>query len=117
MEEETGLQIKIQRKVAEYIPCNQLAELTDFYECDIIRGNLKTGAETREIDFFPIAQLPKTFFMIHHDWLQDALINSPEVIHKHLTQITYINLFKYLCKHPGQVLRFLLSRLGFPLNR
>jgi len=117
IQEETGLSTKIKRKVAEYTPCNRLAELTDAFECEVIEGALKKGEETRDIYFCPLTQLPKSFFFIHDDWLQDALKNSPEVIRKPIVQVTYLKLLQYFCRHPIQVIRFALTRLGLSLNR
>src|ERR1700733_3968345 len=56
-EEETGYQVKIVRKIAEYSPTNRLAKLTHFYEVAVVGGAPKTGAETRAVEFFALDQL------------------------------------------------------------
>lgn len=114
--EETGLHVAITRKVAEYSPLNRLSLFTYLYECHELGGSLSTGDETQKVDFFPLDKLPETLFFLHREWLDDALRNHPEVIEAPIHQVTYINLLKYLLRHPKNTLRFALSRLGFPLN-
>ncbi|MBA2728076.1 MAG: NUDIX domain-containing protein [Parachlamydiaceae bacterium] len=114
--EETGLQVAIIRKVAEYTPLNKLAHFTSLYECKQTGGKLSTGSETRDLAFFPIKNLPKKFFFIHEDWLADALLESPDVISKPLSKVTYFAFVRYLLCHPFDTIRFALSRLGFPIN-
>lgn len=115
--EETGLKALIVKKIAEYTPINNLACLTHLYECKSVEGNLTTGSESCEIGYYPISHLPKDFFHIHDEWLNDALKNDPEVIRRPNTSITYWNLFLYFCKHPLRVIRTVLSRLGYPINK
>lgn len=115
--EETGLQVQIHKKVGEYTPINKLAHQTYVFECKTIGGQLSTGPEALEIGYYPIKSLPRSFFFIHYDWLQDALKNVPEVIKRPLTRITYLELFKYFLKHPILVIRVILSRLGYPINK
>lgn len=115
--EETGLKTKIRRPVAIYYPINRLTRETHVFECERESGELTMGEETREVHFFPVEELPKSFFFLHKDWLQDALIHHPHIIHKEITQITYGTALKLLLKHPIKVLRYLFSRLGFPINK
>lgn len=114
--EETGLQVAVSRKVGEYSPLNRLARITHLYECRILSGTPTTGPETKNIGFYPIADLPTPFFHLHQEWLNDALQQNPEVIKKPITAITYWKLLKYFCRHPIWVFRLVLSRLGFPIN-
>lgn len=114
--EETGLKVKIIRKVGEYTPLNRLARFTQLYECESIEGTPKIGAETRDINFYKFNELPNDAFFLHKDWLQDALKKQPYVIKKLIHQITYKKLLTYFIKHPFQVLRITLSRFGFPIN-
>jgi 8-oxo-dGTP pyrophosphatase MutT (NUDIX family) len=114
--EETGFQVHIERAVAEYEPINRLASKTYTYACHTIGGAPSTGDETRAVQFFPIDQLPRSFFFIHREWLNDALLGETELICRPLSQVTYWNLALYFCKHPVHVVRMLLSRLGIPIN-
>lgn len=107
--EETGLHVKVIRKVAEYSPINKLARFTEIYECRSIEGNLQKGPETRAIRFFTLDQLPKNFFFLHQDWLKDTLKNFPALIREPINQVTYWNLIKYFLKHPIWVVRFLFT--------
>jgi len=115
--EETGLHVTVKREIAEYTPINRLAALTYTFECAAASGTLQTGDETKEIAFFSLNNLPKELFVIHRDWLNDALLNEQSMIRKNIDNVTYRRLFLYLLKNPGQVIRFALSRLGFPMNK
>lgn len=114
--EETGLAVSIRRLASIYTPVNRLAHETYLYECSVDSGRLTTGDETRELRFFALDRLPHSFFFVHRDWLTDAQRNEVHIIRKPLTQVTYTALIKYFCRHPVHVLRFMLSRLGFPIN-
>ena len=45
VEEETGFQVAIVRKVAEYSPINRLSQLTHVFECRIAKGHALIGDE------------------------------------------------------------------------
>lgn len=115
--EETGLKVSIKRHVAIYYPINRLAKVTYVFECEREGGQLTVGEETRAVQFFPVEELPKHFFPVHQEWLNDAFVHHPHVIHKEITQVTYFAAFKLLLQHPIKVLRYLMSRLGFPMNK
>lgn len=114
--EETGLTVAIKRKVAEYTPVNKLTKSTHVFECTVISGNISTGPETRDINFFSIKNLPSNFFPLHKTWMLDALKNDPHVITRPLSEITYFTLLTYFCSHPISIVRLILSRMGFPIN-
>ena len=115
--EETCCNVSIVRKVAEYAPINSLSLPTHLFECRYADGNIDLGEETRAIGFYPLDALPEPFFFLHKDWILDALQNNQDLIRKPIYQVTYTNLFLYILKHPIQVLRLALSRLGMPLNK
>ena len=112
--EETGLTVKADRLVGVYTPINRLAKKTKLYECAHLSGNLSLSNETRGISFFPIDALPP-MPPPYKEWILDAKKIGPPLI-KPLTSITYTNLFKNLIRHPILVTRFLLARLGLPIN-
>lgn len=116
IQEETGLKVKILRQVGEYTPLNSLSRFTHLYECEPIEGTPEIGPETRDINFYKLDELPNDTFFLHKEWLQDALKKQPYVIKKLIHQITYTKLLTYFLSHPIQVIRFALSRFGFPLN-
>jgi len=114
--EETGLHVKIIRHTAIYTPINRLSRVTFVYECLPVSGELATSSETREVAFFPLKQLPEPFFFIHRDWITDQQRKLNFVIIKSLDKVTYFKFFLYFCRRPIQVVRFVLSRLGLPIN-
>lgn len=104
--EETGLQVEVVRKIAEYVPVNSLAQGAHFFECRTVGGALlPTTEETRACAFHPLNALPRNLFFIHKGFLEDASSGAPP-LRKPLTQVTYFNLVKYFVIHPWQVLRF-----------
>lgn len=107
--EETGFHVEILRKAAEYQPINSLSAETHLFVGKIVDGIPSTGDETDEISFFPISQLPRNFFIIHRDFLEDAL-NHQETVYKKLTQVTYLNLLIQFLKHPILVLQAIKAR-------
>lgn len=107
--EETGLNVRIVRKTGEYSPINRLAALTHVYECLVVDGDFMLNDETSEIAFFAVADLPKSFFTVHRDFLHDAL-EEDVMVRKELTQVTYLNLLIYFFKHPVLVAYAILAR-------
>ncbi len=113
--EESGCLVEIVRKIAQYEPRNKLAQRTHFYECRIIGGQLSTGAESRGVRFFPLAELP-LLPPPYPYWIRDALQNNSEVLYKEVEGVSYWILIKLLVLHPILVARFLLTRLGIHIN-
>jgi 8-oxo-dGTP diphosphatase len=113
--EESGCQVEIVRKIAQYEPRNKLAQRTHFYECRIVGGHLSTGAESRGVQFYPIHQLP-LLPPPYPYWIRDALQNSRHVLQKEVEGVSYWILIKLLLQHPILVARFLLTRLGIHIN-
>lgn len=109
--EETGLQVEIKKKVGEYSPINSLAEYTEVFECASVGGHLTLGDETAAVQYWRVDALPKTLFVVHKDWLQDAFRNEPVVLQKKINQVTYWNVFLHFCLHPTWVLRFLWTKV------
>lgn len=116
VKEETGLIVSVKRTIGEYSPLNRLAKFTEVFECEFIEGEIQTGAETKEINYFPIDKLPESLFPLHRHWLMEGLQNYSHVIQAPISQVTYFKLAKFFMQHPLWVLRFALSRLGFPIN-
>jgi 8-oxo-dGTP pyrophosphatase MutT (NUDIX family) len=117
MSEETGLSVKIVRKIAEYLPQNRLAGFTHFFEVEKLSGELSTGPETFDIAFFPLHALPKLLAPPYPYFIHDALLPKSDVIHLPIQGVTYTALLKLLFQHPILVIRFLLSRLGLHINK
>jgi len=113
--EETGLSVKIIRKVAEYTPVNKLTQLTHLFECSIVQGNLQTGSETKEIGFFLSSKLP-LLPPPYLSWIQDTLSHQECVIQKKIEGVSYRILCKFLCLHPILVTRYLMTKIGIHIN-
>jgi len=114
MLEETGFTVKAQRFIADYIPINRLAKRTHFYECAIVSGKPMLSSETSGIQFFPLNRLPP-LPPPYLEWIGDAVQGLPP-FQKKLTGVTYFVLIKHLILHPILVCRFLLARLGRPIQ-
>ncbi|MCE5317251.1 MAG: NUDIX hydrolase [Parachlamydia sp.] len=109
--EETGLRVALTQKSGEYLPINRLSSPTHVYECAIRDGMLRTGCETSDIAFWPVAQLPDSFFIVHRDWLEDALSDREKPIKGAIARVTYGALARYVLRHPIIFSRFLWTRL------
>ena len=116
IEEETTLKAHIVRKLALLTPINRLTRATHLFICQA-EGEPHSTEETRDARFFSLNALPSPLFHIHEAWIQMALTNPEGLIERPLTEVTYWKLFKYFFKHPLQVIRTLLSRFGFPINK
>lgn len=114
--EETGYQLKLVRKVAEYSPLNHLTKRTHYFELAITGGDAQTGDETKAIAFYPPESLPKAVPPFYRDWIKDALEGNPEVINKPIRGTSYLHLIKFLITHPILTIRFLLTKLGIHCN-
>lgn len=110
VKEETGFDVKIVRKSAEYSPLNRLAAPTHVYVCQIHGGNHCSSDETQGIAFFPLTSLPHTFFPAHAIWLSEALSHN-QTIQRPLKEISYRSLAKFFLAHPWLVFRFAWTRL------
>jgi 8-oxo-dGTP pyrophosphatase MutT (NUDIX family) len=109
IQEETGYQVKIIRKCAEYYPINRLAAFTSVFICQIQKGQACLSSETAAIAFHPLANLPTTLFPPHARWIQEVLTSST-LIQRRLTEISYCTLCLYFLRHPWQTLRFAWTR-------
>ena len=115
-QEETGLEVKITRKVAEYLPVNRMTRLTHVFECSVVSGTPTSTEEASAVQFFDIEKLPKLLPPPYSGWIRDAYANHPYLIRKEITGVSYWALLKMLCQHPILVFRYLLTKLGIHLN-
>jgi 8-oxo-dGTP diphosphatase len=114
--EETGFQSSIVRKVAEYLPVNKMTKLSHLFECRIVSGSMETGAETKEVRFFPLNDLP-SLPPPYEGWIRDATANHSTVLRKKIEGVSYWVFIKLLLQHPILVSRYLLTKLGIHINR
>jgi 8-oxo-dGTP pyrophosphatase MutT (NUDIX family) len=116
MEEETGCQVEIVRKIALYNPRNRLSKITHFYEVKLKSGFLKTGNETKDLQFFSPTDLPKHLPPPYAHWIADAVANHSSILYKDVAGVSYRVLLKLLLQHPILVGRFLLTKIGIHIN-
>lgn len=109
VKEETGLDVEIDRKSAEYTPLNKLGALTFVFVCHIKTGIPALSSETSDIAFYKFDEFPDLFFRVHRNWLDDALKNT-SVIRKPLTGISYKDFLRCLLRHPLCTLGYLWTR-------
>lgn len=108
--EETGLEIKIERKSGEYKPINRLARFSTVFVCRKIGGEEISTSETADIGFFSLDHLPKLIFPLHQEWIQDALQNPTTIVKRDQTSVTYFSLLKTFLRHPSIMLRYFVTR-------
>jgi len=113
--EETGYEVRIVRKVAEYLPVNWMTQFTHVFECRPLRGESTIGAETQDVQFFPINALPQ-LPPPYDRWIQEAIANYPHLIRKKIEGVTIWVLLKLLILHPILIGRYLLTKLGIYIN-
>ena len=116
VEEETGFQTVVLRKVAEYLPVNKMTQFSHLFELQIIGGDAKKSAETKEVAFFALDDLPK-LPPPYLGWIRDAAAHHPMVLRKKIEGVSYWVLIKLLVQHPILVGRYLLTKLGIHINR
>jgi 8-oxo-dGTP diphosphatase len=114
--EETGFEVRIVRKIAEYLPVNWMTQFTYVFECVPVRGESTLGQETKDIQFFHLDALPQ-LPPPYDQWIQDAIANYPYLIRKKIEGVTLWILLKLFFQHPILVSRYLLTKLGIHINR
>jgi 8-oxo-dGTP diphosphatase len=110
VQEETGFNVLIERKCAEYTPTNRLGAFTNVFVCCITGGQPSLSEETTGVEFHPLDALPSLFFSVHKKWLEDALTHTT-LFQGTLTGVNYLELIKCLIKHPWYTLRYIITRI------
>jgi len=116
VEEETGLQVRVVRPIAEYLPVNRLTQKTYFFECTPVGGKTQANAEAKEVRFFPLNALPTRLAPPFRHWIQDALSGTPFLLIKPTEGVTYWILIRLLLSHPLLVIRYFLTKIGIRFN-
>lgn len=110
-EEETGLKVKIERKVGEFHPKNRLTKLTHLYECVIESGSLSLSDETIDIRYFDVDHLPNLMPPPYQEWIHDAAQNFEHCLIKETESVTYFVLLKKFFEHPVLVSMHYIKKL------
>jgi len=113
--EESGFDVKILRKVAEYthIGSNKKNHL---FEAGVVGGNATTNNEASAVEFFDINNLPEMRHPLIDSWLDDLKKKSKEVIKREIQGVTIKQALRQIHKHPIVVIRFILARFGIRIN-
>lgn len=114
--EETGVDVKIVRKVGEYSPKNRLAKPTHVFEGVAERENLTPTNETLGAKFFPLNALPEPMAPPHLEWIHEAQENLP-LIQREISSVSYFQLLRGMVLYPKITFLFLLTKLGIHLNK
>ena len=115
VEEELGFKTAIARKVAFYEKSGPFIKPTHFFECTLLEKGSPSPQETVEVRLFPLNKLPP-LIPVYREWIEDAAANHPHPLHKQPKSITPWVACKLILSHPILFIRFLLARLGLPLN-
>ncbi len=116
VQEESGLEVRIVRKVAVYTPTGRLSSETHLFECAVLSGEPRVSDESRDVGFFPVGSYPPPVFDVHNGWLTDTYENRPEIIVKPVEGLDWRNLLKKIIQHPILSTRYLLTRIGLRWN-
>ena len=113
--EESGFDIKIIRKVAEYthIGSNKKNYL---FEARAIGGKATINSEASAVEFFDVDNLPEMRHPLINEWLTDLNKNRKEVIKREIQGVTIRQALRQIHKHPIMVIRFILTRFGIRKN-
>lgn len=113
-EEETGLDLREPAPVGISHPRNALSNISHLYQF-IADGAGSVTEETRDVQWFPLTKLP-TMPPPYPEWIHDmATLQLP--FEKQVVSVNYWAFIKHLVLHPILMFRFLLARLGVPVNR
>ncbi|MEO2019843.1 MAG: NUDIX domain-containing protein [Fuerstiella sp.] len=116
VQEESGLEVRIVRKVAVYTPTGKLTSETHLFECAVVSGEPCVSDESMDVGVFPIGSYPPPVFDVHNGWLKDTCENRPELIVKPVEGLDWRNLLKAIIQHPILSSRFLLTKIGLRWN-
>jgi len=109
--EESGFDIKLIRKVAEYthIGSNKKNHL---FEAEVIGGKATINSEASAVEFFDVDNLPETRHPLINEWLSDW----KKVIKREIQGVTIKQALRQIHRHPIMVIRFILTRFGIRIN-
>jgi 8-oxo-dGTP pyrophosphatase MutT (NUDIX family) len=112
--EEVSLDVEVIRRVGTYTG-GFFIKPVHLYHLKIVQGEISPGDEIKEVNFFPLANLPKEIPPPFHEFIQDAVAKKPP-FSKKITSVTIFTVLATVLKHPILFTRFILSRLGLHVN-
>lgn len=113
--EESGFDIKIVRKVAEYTHIGSHKK-NHLFEAVVIGGEARINNEAKEVNFFALDNLPEPRHPHLDDWLADLKQGSQSIIKKEIQGFTIKQALRQIHKHPIAVFRFILTRFGIRID-
>lgn len=113
--EESGFDIKIIRKVAEYTHRGS-HKRNNLFEAVVVGGKARLSNESKDVAFFDVGNLPDPHHPLISDWLKDLDKKSENVIRREIQGVTIKQALSQFHKHPVAVIRFILTRFGIRIN-
>ncbi len=113
--EESGFDIKIIRKVAEYTHIGS-SKKNHLFEAVAVGGKATINSEASAVEFYDIDNLPEMRHPLINEWLADLSRNSKTVIKREIQGVTVKQALRQIHKHPIMVIRFILTRFGIRIN-
>lgn len=113
--EETGFDVKIIRKVAEYTYKGKRKK-NHIFEAVVTGGESKLSDESKEVAFFEAKELPELRHPQMSDWLEDLNKHSSKVLRREIEGVSARQALGQIHKHPLLVIRFLLTKIGVRIN-
>lgn len=77
--EETGLRVKVERHVGDYVRTGFRPHLARVYVCRVSSGEEKTSSETLDIGWFPTGAIPPELLPWYRQPVEDGLARSQHV--------------------------------------
>lgn len=111
--EETGVEVIVVRKVAEYSPINRFTSTAHLFVCQPVGGRIKLSDESAAVGYFPLDALPKKLFLYHREWLKEALAlaeNAPPR-RQPMSRLTFWRIFGFYFSQPIAGIRYLIRKM------
>lgn len=109
--EETGLEVSLVRKVAEYEPYRFFTRLTHLFEAQVDSGELSLNDEASEVSWFPEDALPKDLLSIHKIWIRETLEGRNTLIRRPQKEVTLWRVLQIFFANPRSSLVYFLKRI------
>ena len=80
--EETGLSVRVERHVGDYVRTGFRPHLARVYVCRVSSGEARRSSETLEVDWFSTDELPRALLPWYRQPIQDGLADSGHAIRR-----------------------------------